>query len=213
MGTPADGVKCEAATFAKTARHEQNAIDRESTMKTTLDELLALRTVVDSGSPLQDSTLRARPLGSSSLRVVASPAYLKERGRVKSVAQLLGHHTLLGFGQPESLNHWPLRGPHGDRLHIAPAVKASSGETLRQLVLNGAGLACLADFMTAEDRRRGDLVQVLPRDTVEVLQPIHAVYYRNTQLSSRIACFLDFLGERMAAMPWAALPRKPAAKA
>jgi len=163
--------------------------------------------------PLQDSTLRARPLGSSSLRVVASPAYLKERGRVKSVAQLLEHHTLLGFGQPDSLNHWPLRGPHGDRLHIAPAVKASSGETLRQLVLNDAGLACLSDFMTAEDRRRGDLVQVLPRDTVEVLQPIHAVYYRNTQLSSRIACFLDFLGERMAAMPWAALPRKPATQA
>lgn len=163
--------------------------------------------------PLQDSTLRARPLGSSLLRVVASPAYLKAQGRVKNVAQLLEQHTLLGFGQPDSLNDWPLRGPHGDRLHIAPAVKVSSGETLRQLVLQGAGLACLSDFMTAEDRRRGDLVQVLPRDTVEVLQPIHAVYYRNTQLSSRIACFLDFLGERMAAMPWAALPRKPAAKA
>jgi DNA-binding transcriptional LysR family regulator len=52
--------------------------------------------------------------------------------------------------------------------------------------------------MTAEDSRAGDLMQVLQDATVEVLQPIHAVYYRNTQLASRIACFLDFLEARLA---------------
>nr|WP_302622031.1 LysR substrate-binding domain-containing protein [Ralstonia pickettii] len=76
---------------------------------------------------------------------------------------------------------------------IEPTLKASSGKTLRQLALQGTGIVCLADFMTVEDRRSGDLVQVLPNATVEVLQPIHAVYYRNTKLASRIACFLDFL--------------------
>jgi DNA-binding transcriptional LysR family regulator len=154
--------------------------------------------------PLRDSTLRARALGASSLRVLASPAYLKAQGRPRSVEQLVAQHALLGFAQPESLNHWPLRGPHGDRLRIAPALQASSGETLRRLALEGAGIVCLADFMTQDDRRRGDLVQVLARDTVEVLQPIHAVFYRNTQLSSRISCFLDFLAERIAQLPWAA---------
>jgi DNA-binding transcriptional LysR family regulator len=38
---------------------------------------------------------------------------------------------------------------------------------------------------------------VLPRETLDVRQPVHAVYYRNTQLSARIACFLDFLGTRL----------------
>jgi DNA-binding transcriptional LysR family regulator len=153
---------------------------------------------------LRDSTLRARPLGASALRVLASPAYLKEHGRPRSVDQLVNEHALLGFVQPEVLNQWPLRGPHGDRLQIAPALQASSGETLRRLALEGAGIVCLADFMTMEDRRRGDLVQVLARDTVEVLQPIHAVFYRNTQLSSRIGSFLDFLAERIAGLPWSA---------
>jgi DNA-binding transcriptional LysR family regulator len=51
--------------------------------------------------------------------------------------------------------------------------------------------------MTAADCARGDLVQLLARDTVEVRQPINAVYYRNTQLSARITCFLDFVGERL----------------
>ena len=53
--------------------------------------------------------------------------------------------------------------------------------------------------MTAADRARGDLVQVLARDTVDVRQPINAVYYRNTQLAARIACFLDFLQQRLPA--------------
>ena len=144
---------------------------------------------------LRDSTLHARPLGHHSLRVLASPAYLQAHGRPTQVGHL-AQHSLLGFAQPVSLNHWPLRGPQGDSLQITPALHASSGETLRQLALAGAGIVCLADFMTAQDRQRGDLVQVLVRDTVEVRQPVNAVYYRNTQLSSRIACFLDFLDQQ-----------------
>ena len=135
--------------------------------------------------------MHACPLGSNSLRVLASPAYLKNHGMPKSVEALSGH-SLLGFTQPESLNQWPLRHALGDTCNITPSLSASSGETLRQLALSGAGIVCLADFMTAADSARGDLVQLLARDTVEVRQPIHAVYYRNTALASRITCFLDY---------------------
>lgn len=146
---------------------------------------------------LRDSTLHARPLGSSRLRVLASPAYVAAHGRPKSAAAL-EQHTLLGFTQPEALNLWPLRGPHGDAWPATPDIAASSGETLRQLALEGAGIVCLSDFMTARDRERGGLVQLLTRETADVRQPISAVYYRNTQLASRIACFLDFLATRLA---------------
>lgn len=142
--------------------------------------------------PLRDSTLHARPLGSNRLRILASPAYLKAHGTPKTVADL-AQHSLLGFTQPDSLNQWPLRHPLGDALSISPSLCASSGETLRQLALADVGIVCLADFMTQADRARGDLVQLLLRDTVEVRQPIHAVYYRNTALASRITCFLDYL--------------------
>ncbi|PZP33797.1 MAG: LysR family transcriptional regulator [Roseateles depolymerans] len=147
--------------------------------------------------PLRDSTLHARPLGRFRLRVVAAPAYLKAQGRPRSVDELRGHR-LIGFTAPEHLNQWPLRGAHGDSLAITPAISASSGETVRQLALAGEGIACLADFMTREDRVRGDLVQVCPRDTVEVLQPVHAVYYRNTALAARIQCFVDYLVQQLA---------------
>ncbi|MBS7660895.1 LysR family transcriptional regulator [Pseudomonas lalucatii] len=145
---------------------------------------------------LRDSSLHARPLGSNRLRVLASPAYLAAHGTPQSVEALAGH-SLLGFTQPDSLNHWPLRHALGDSLAISPSLVASSGETLRQLALAGAGIVCLADFMTRGDRARGELVQLLPQATVEVRQAIHAVYYRNTALASRIGCFLDYLAGRL----------------
>jgi DNA-binding transcriptional LysR family regulator len=76
-------------------------------------------------------------------------------------------------------------------------VRASSGETLRQLALAGEGIVCLADFMTHTDRQNGNLVQILVNETVEVLQPVNAVYYRNTALASRISCFLDYVGSKI----------------
>lgn len=152
---------------------------------------------------LRDSTLHARPLGTSRIRVLASSAYLAEHGRPKTVAGL-ARHSLLGFTQPESLNRWPLRGAHGDEWPITPSITASSGETLRQLALEGAGIVCLSDFMTAADCARGDLVQLLVRETVDVRQPINAVYYRNTQLSARITCFLEFLAARLGKEGWPA---------
>lgn len=147
---------------------------------------------------LRDSSLHARPLCSSRLRLLASPDYLAEHGQPKNVAALAAH-SLLGFTQPEALNRWPLRGVEADGLPITPTLRASNGETLRRLALEGAGIACLSDFMTATDRAEGALVQVLARETLDVRQPIHAVYYRNTQLAGRIRCFLDFLQQRMAA--------------
>jgi DNA-binding transcriptional LysR family regulator len=118
---------------------------------------------------------------------------------VASVAAL-AQHQRIGNSQVPGLNHWPLRTPEGgDRWDAAPQLTASSGETMRQLALAGQGVVCLADFMTVRDRARGELVQVLVRETVEQRQPIHAVYYRNTALAARITAFLDFLAQRMAA--------------
>ena len=145
---------------------------------------------------LRDSTLHARPLGSSRIRVLASPDYLARCGTPRRLQDLAGH-TLLGFTQPETLNDWPLRTPEGTPLRITPAIASSSGETLRQLALAGSGIVCLSDFMTREDRRAGRLVPLFVRQSLDIRQAIHAVYYRNTALSSRITSFLDHVVQRL----------------
>lgn len=145
---------------------------------------------------LKDSSLHAVPLGSSRVRVLASPEYLARQGTPKSVADLASH-TLLGFSQLESLNEWPLLDAAGQPLRVAPALRSFSGETLRQLALNGAGIVCLSDFMTRGDRKAGALRQLFVKQTLEVRQPINAVYYRNTAVSSRIKSFIDYMAEAL----------------
>ncbi|KAA1006564.1 LysR family transcriptional regulator [Paraburkholderia panacisoli] len=148
---------------------------------------------------LQDSTLHARALGSSKLRVLASPAYLAEYGEPKTVDALRAHR-LIGFTAPEHLNRWPLReGRKGNAatLKIEPAITASSGETLRQLTLSGWGIACLADFMTAADVRDERLVPILSNVLIDERQPVSAVYYQSASLAGRVQCFLDFIAARV----------------
>ncbi|ACY33856.1 LysR family transcriptional regulator [Comamonas thiooxydans] len=149
---------------------------------------------------LKDSTLHARPVGTSQVRVLASPAYLKRHGTPTEPSQLLlhdGQHALLGFTQPEALNDWPLRDAAGNILRIQPTIASSSGETLRHMALAGLGIVCLSDFMTREDRRSGKLVQLFPEQTLDVRQSINAVYYRNTALAARITCFVDHVMETL----------------
>jgi DNA-binding transcriptional LysR family regulator len=148
---------------------------------------------------LQDSTLHARSLGSTRWRVLASPAYLAEHGEPRDVDELL-RHRLIGFTAPESLNDWPLRNDRaGTFLTIAPAVAASSGETIRQLAINDGGIACLSEFMTTADLRAGRLRTILDDALEDVRLPINAVYYQSASMAGRARAFLDFLAAKLAA--------------
>lgn len=55
----------------------------------------------------------------------------------------------------------------------------------------------MSDFVSQEDLEAGRLVRIMEDIHTDYLQPMHAVYYRNTQLSRRIACFLDFFANRL----------------
>jgi DNA-binding transcriptional LysR family regulator len=146
---------------------------------------------------LPDSTLNARRLGSSRLRVLAAPAYLARHGAPAAVADL-AHHRLLGFTAPASLNTWPLAHADGEGWTVNPAVTASSGETVRHLALGGAGIACLSDFLTRADLAAGRLVPVLEAETLPWTQPVWAVFYKQGGLAPRVAALVEFLARRLA---------------
>jgi DNA-binding transcriptional LysR family regulator len=169
-------------------------------------ELVSVETVVDlideradlaiRIGPLADSTLHARQLGSSRLRVLASPAYLAAHGTPTQV-EALTLHRLLGFTAPHSLNIWPLPQEGGDGLPVLPVIAASSGETLRHLALTGAGVVCLADFLTRQDVLNGGLVPILESETLPWSQPVWAVFYKQEALASRVSALVRFLSERL----------------
>jgi DNA-binding transcriptional LysR family regulator len=146
---------------------------------------------------LADSTLNARRLGSSRLRLLAAPGYLRRHGTPAGLDDLAAHR-LLGFTAPASLNLWPLAHPGGDGLPVTPAVAVSSGETLRHLTLAGAGISCMADFLTRDDLAAGTLVPVLDAATLEWSQPVWAVFYKQGALAPRVAALVAFLAQRLA---------------
>ncbi|MFC5479276.1 LysR family transcriptional regulator [Massilia suwonensis] len=145
---------------------------------------------------LPDSTLNARLLGRSRVRVLAAPEYLERHGTPASVAEL-ARHRLLGFSQPGSLNTWPLAHDGAEGYTITPSVTASSGETVRHLALAGAGIVSLSDFMTRADQTAGTLLPLLPEAALPWDQPVWAVFYKQGGLAPRVAALVDFLAREL----------------
>lgn len=143
---------------------------------------------------LSDSTLHARPLGSSSLYIVASPDYLAKRGFPYKSSDL-AHHDTLGFSTPKILNEWPLKGFS----RLTPTLTSSNGETIRQLALMGNGIACLSGFMVKKDLAEGRLIALLESEKIlnTGREQINAVYYKSSSVAKRISVFIDFIQPKL----------------
>lgn len=150
---------------------------------------------------LTDSTLRARLLFISYRKLVASPEYLEKRGTPHNVTDL-DRHECLGFVDPSRLNRWPVAQESGELYDIHLGMSSNSGETIKQLCLNGNGIACLSDYMIDNEIAEGKLVEVLAEQRLPVEMPFNAVYYSDMGVSQRVRAFIDFLSEWMSEQPW-----------
>ncbi|WP_332686550.1 LysR family transcriptional regulator [Bosea sp. (in: a-proteobacteria)] len=151
--------------------------------------------------PLQDSALRARKILDFRRIVVASPAYLARHGIPQRPADLASHNCL-GFNLKSSLNEWPfVKDGRSFALPVSGNFCANNGDSLREFVLSGVGIARLASFMIGDDIREGRLVTLLddyhPNDTLSVF----AVFFQQKYMPARIRCFVDFLVERLGQIP------------
>lgn len=143
---------------------------------------------------LHDSSLHARPLGKSSLYILASPEYLEKNGTPTKPDDLY-QHSIVGFSLSRTLNHWPIKGLD----YLSPTIACSSGETVRQLILDGNGIACLSGFMVKDDIERGRLVPLLNshKEKDSDWRLINAVYYKSSNVARRITAFLDFIQPKL----------------
>ena len=144
---------------------------------------------------LNDSSLHAKLIYKSRLCLVASPDYLGKHGLPETTDELLGH-SLLGFSEITHMNTWPIQ-VQGNALTIRPNIKASNGETIRELALNGMGIACLSIFMLEKDIADGRLVPILVDQMEAHEQLIHAVYYQQEHLPKRVRLFIEYLAEKL----------------
>jgi len=150
---------------------------------------------------LADSTLIARSLGSVSWFLVATPAYLKRRGRPRSPDDLKKHDCLL-FGA--GIDSAGVRLENADtsvQVALSARFMVTDMDVLHAVTAAGLGIALLPAFHCVDDLRARRLERVLA-DWNAPSTPVHVVYPSTRHLSPKVKTFVEHLQERMTPPPW-----------
>lgn len=141
---------------------------------------------------LADSRLMSRRLGSFRHTIVASPAYLAERGTPQTPHDLHRHaclhHRHPVTGKPEP---WPLiLGDATPALDLPVTGIAGTAQARAMLASQGLGIACVPDFVADPLLAAGTLVPILDSH-VRPIGQFHLLWPAGRYLSPRIRAFLD----------------------
>ncbi len=147
------------------------------------------------GRAPQDSTLIARKLEDAALVLVAAPAYLKRRGKPKSLEEL-AQHDCIQFVLPSTgrLIPWQFM-RDGAELELAGSdaiVCAEDFLGMGTLALHGGGIAQTYRFAVERELASGALVELLPQHG-GCARPFYLIYPHARHLSLRVRSFVDFL--------------------
>jgi DNA-binding transcriptional LysR family regulator len=143
---------------------------------------------------ITDVSVVARPAGTITLHLAASPSLVKSRPAVKEPADLKSWPwvSLTGF-QFWSSKEITLFAPNRaeQTLQISPVLISEGVTSTREAARAGLGVAVLPDWLIREDLRSGWLVRLLPQWSAKDL-PIHVVYTGQRMLPARVSAFIDF---------------------
>jgi DNA-binding transcriptional LysR family regulator len=150
---------------------------------------------------LADSTLVARNLGRVGWFLVATPAYLRKRGRPRSPEDLVKHDFLFFGAGLESVGPRLEKDGNSVQVALSPRLAASEMEVLHTVAVAGQGIALLPAFQCVEDLRAKRLERVLPEWNAPSV-PVHVVYPSTRHLSPKVKTFVEHLQARMTPPPW-----------
>lgn len=145
---------------------------------------------------LPDSDLVARHLARIELWTCASPAYLAERGAPSTVADLSRHVLLSAF---DRLMTWSYRQPggHVEQVDVRPGNVVPEPTAMRTVLVGGAGIGRLPDFLAREAVSTGALVRLFPEAAGDAVD-VHALYPSHRSLSSKVRVFIHALIRHLA---------------
>lgn len=146
---------------------------------------------------LDDSSLVARKLCDSPRLLCASPEYIDRHGRPESPAQLADHECIIFSLLPTPYRWTFSRRGRQEHVHVSGRLKTNSALAVRALILDGAGIAGLSNFLLGEDLRAGRLERLLLE--YDCGNPgIYAVYQDRHYQQNKMRLFIDFVQERLA---------------
>ncbi|MFD1795984.1 LysR family transcriptional regulator [Paracoccus aurantiacus] len=149
----------------------------------------------------RDGALMSRKLCEDRPMVVASPAYLQRAGTPKTPSDL-SEHDVIGYTHVPDAQVWQFQ--QGSKT-ISPPVHGhlmlNNGEAIRDMAVEGLGLAMLPAFIVRPAVKAGLLVHVMP--DIETRQlPIMAVWPPVSPLPMKLRLLVDHLVAEFSGPEW-----------
>ncbi len=141
---------------------------------------------------LQDSSLVAKKIASSTMHFVASPDYLKQHGTPQTPEDLENHDCLL-YKTIGNQVYWEFAKENKiRRIKMRSKLISNNGLTLAELAKNGLGIINTPLFFIEDELASGELVEILPEYRQQKLD-LHIVYPHRRHLSAKVKAFIDFI--------------------
>lgn len=150
--------------------------------------------------PLEDSALKAIPLGAWERAFFAAPSYLAHAGIPHTLGDL-DQHQLIFYKGVKGRPGWTMRDEDGVKkdLFIKPYLQSNNGDFLREAVIKGLGIGLAPSWMMIEAEREGLVVRLLQQYTSDVY-PITMLTAGST-LSAKQRAFTEYLRESFQKIP------------
>ncbi len=152
---------------------------------------------IRAGSPPPDSTaFVAQPIFATNRICVAAPRLLRKHGAIREPEQLAARPCLVQITPAGSIIRWALaRGAETRAVTVSGPLRSNAPIALRDMALDGAGVAYLPEWLVEDDIASGRLKRVLPAWASAPL-PAWAIYRAELRGAPRVRAFLDALPSR-----------------
>jgi DNA-binding transcriptional LysR family regulator len=140
---------------------------------------------------LTDSALVARKLTQGERLVVASPAYLAQRGVPNTPADLLEHDGII-YGQSPGGEEWNFRrGTSETSVRIQTRLTLSAAEGVRAAVIAGQGFSISSRWMFAPELESGEVVPILEEWSLPSMD-LWVIYPSGRLKSTKAQAFVEW---------------------
>ncbi|ACR12469.1 transcriptional regulator, LysR family [Teredinibacter turnerae T7901] len=140
--------------------------------------------------------LIARKITEFPFCLCASPTYLKAYGTPQSTAELQDHKCIVDSNF-RITNEWPFQTADAlDRTIAVPsAISVNSPRAIRDLAINGVGIALLPKFVVYKDIEAGILTEILENQSTLSFS-LHALIPHREYIPNKVRYFIEFLSEQ-----------------
>lgn len=145
---------------------------------------------------LEDSTFKYKKLGVSYFAPYASPQYLKKHGKISHPKDLLTH-TCLQFTNLGK-DHWDFVSNNKNRVSVKMNKKFVINElgTIKELALQGKGVALLPTFICEKERQQKTLQRILP-DWKSEPREVSFLYPAHRFVAPKLKVFIEMATDKI----------------